>query len=219
MLDGRGVEDFEPMGAVSEHSLDVAAHPNIIVDASRVTGTLAETVVPQTIARVSALENHVENQNNPHRVTLTQVAGQTHHGDLLDVGAQTHAQIDAHLADRANPHKVRADNLTCPEGTVDAGSYCIEIDERTAQTWFEAARACRQAGRRLCSPGEWAAACLDAQALGLKNMTGGREWVDNWSVVPVSTTTDVRPITFGSPGCTDVDSRSATNLIAFRCCE
>jgi hypothetical protein len=219
LLDGRSADDFEPAGAVSDHNLDPAAHPNLVVDASRVTGTLGETAIPQTIARTSALLSHVQNQSNPHKVTLTQAAGQTHHGDLLDVGTQTHAQIDAHVADRANPHKVRADNLICPEGTVDAGSYCIEIDERAAKTWFLAAQTCRQAGRRLCSPGEWAAACLDAQSLGLSSMTGAREWVDNWAVVPVSTTTDVQPITFGSPGCTDVDSRSAGNLIAFRCCE
>jgi hypothetical protein len=213
-------EDFLTGDELDMHIVDPNAHSGMIVDASQVVGMYREEQIPASIARTNALETHVDDRENPHQVTIPQAAGDTHHGDLLDTGVYTHDEVDAHIDTVGNPHGVQLSTLACPPETVDAGAYCIEVEERAAADWFDAAQTCQSLGRRLCRPSEWYAACEAADALGLNGMTGNREWVDNWLVVPVSTASETRVLAFGRLGCSDADvSRRPTSALAYRCCQ
>lgn len=68
----------------------------------------------------------------------------------------------------------------CPTGlTAVNDQYCIEPDERTAESFYDAARICTESGLRLCTWAEWHSACLLATGLGLQNMTGNWEYTDD----------------------------------------
>jgi hypothetical protein len=222
LLEGKGPEDFELTGAVADHNTDPAAHPNLSVDATRITGVLSEEQIPDTVASDQELQSHVQDFNNPHNVTLEQGGVIISHFDIEDTGVNTHAQIDTHLASQNNPHQVRRDQLNCPPGTVDAGAYCIEIQRREgAATWSEAAVICRQAGLRLCTPAEWCAACEDAEDLGITDMTADPdwEWIDNWTAWSVSTLNEMRPVAAGFPDCRGLTAFPKTSTYSFRCCQ
>ena len=218
-LDGKQPDDFEPAGSIADHRVEADPHPNLTIDTSRITGVLDESQISAEIARLVALQAHLNDQGNPHKVDLTQAASETQHDDLQGTGTYGHSAIDAHLDSQLNPHAVRADILDCTSGLADAGSFCIETEERTAADWFAAARACRQAGLRLCSPAEWHSACAQAAALGLQDMTDNREWVDNWMSINISTTNQFRAMTLGRNSCDEVDARDPSSPVAFRCCQ
>jgi hypothetical protein len=219
MLNGKRTTDFEPAGAIATHNSDPSAHPNLSVDASRVSGVLAEGQIPPSITRDSELQAHTQDFDNPHHVNLTQAAGETSHMILLATGTYTHDQIDAHIDSRQNPHGTRADQLVCPAGLVDASAYCIEIQKRAATDWFTAARICREAGLRLCTPMEWCAACAAAADLGLKNMNTDWEWLDNWTAFTEGTLNVYRPLAVGFPDCEKFTSFTASRLTQYRCCQ
>ena len=70
----------------------------------------------------------------------------------------------------------------CLSGMVAVNEqYCMETTERPAVDFFDAAVGCAEAGRRLCSWGEFIAACQEAGALGLTGMINGWEWTNNTS--------------------------------------
>jgi len=70
----------------------------------------------------------------------------------------------------------------CPSGMVAVNAqYCIEPNERAATDFFQAGLSCATPDRRLCSWGEWYAACQQATALGLVGMTNNYEWTNNTS--------------------------------------
>ncbi|MBK9763842.1 MAG: hypothetical protein IPO87_10875 [Flavobacteriales bacterium] len=70
----------------------------------------------------------------------------------------------------------------CPSGMVAVNAqYCIEPTERPASDFFQAGLLCAGQDRRLCTWGEWYAACQQATALGLVGMTNNYEWTNNTS--------------------------------------
>jgi len=219
MLNGKRTTDFEPAGAITGHNTNPDAHSNMSVEATQVTGVLADAQIPTTVVRTTAFQAHTQDFNNPHQVTLPQAAGETSHTLLKDIGVNTHPQIDAHIASQQNPHAVRVDQLACPPGLVDATGYCIEVAKRSATDWFTAARTCQRLGLRLCTPGEWYAACAAAVPLGLEDMTTDWQWIDNWTAFSESTLNVYRPMATGFPNCTTFTSFTASRLTPYRCCQ
>ncbi len=103
--------------------------------------------------------------------------------------------------------------IGCPAGTVDAGSYCIEADERPPATWWNATSIWLSAGMTLCSMIQWYPACAAALP-GLNNMLGNWEWMGDmayWGQFqqPIAGNTTC------GPGGTVWPPTSLTN---FRCC-
>ena len=74
----------------------------------------------------------------------------------------------------------RTERRPCPSGFAEVNElYCIEQAQHDTLTWLDAAIVCGNMDARLCSWGEWYAACTQATALGLQNMTGDWEWTNN----------------------------------------
>ena len=70
----------------------------------------------------------------------------------------------------------------CPSGMVAVNAqYCIEPTERPSSDFFQAGLSCASQDRRLCTWGEWYAACQQATALGLVGMINNYEWTNNTS--------------------------------------
>ena len=105
----------------------------------------------------------------------------------------------------------------CPANFTSVNNeYCIYYNIYDAgRTWFDAAEACGTVGAHLCSWGDWYYACYNAVALGIQNMTGYIQWLDdaaytdNYAKVAGTVTND----------CTGRDSRIVTGVNAYtRCC-
>lgn len=96
----------------------------------------------------------------------------------------------------------------CPSGFTDTGyGYCIQTDENSAMTWFNASDYCADTySARLCSDSEWYNACMNTA--GLNNMTGNQEWVGIWLLS--------YGFVWGGTGCTNVSLGYSAS--AFRCC-
>lgn len=68
----------------------------------------------------------------------------------------------------------------CPSGFVAVNEqYCIEVDQHDTMSFDSAAVLCATLNGRLCTWGEWYAACFNASSLGLANMVGDYEWSNN----------------------------------------
>jgi hypothetical protein len=100
---------------------------------------------------------------------------------------------------------------SCPDGFVALNNkVCIEVFNRdTEYTWFDANSACIDADYRLCTTGEWAAACEN----GIITITSKGEWLDDnvyfGNFMTIIGYGDCRNMAFGQP-----DLPEAT----FRCC-
>lgn len=67
----------------------------------------------------------------------------------------------------------------CPAGMAAINSqYCIELDERPALNFPDAATVCGQLGRKLCSWAEFTVACDRDTVFGLNDMIGNYEWTN-----------------------------------------
>lgn len=101
----------------------------------------------------------------------------------------------------------------CPEGMkAVTDQFCTEIDERTAEPFFDAALTCTQAGRRLCTWGEWINACQLRTSLGLLNMINNWEFTDD-------TANEDNTVRFAGPSCTQAGTFLVNNGgQAYRCC-
>ena len=74
----------------------------------------------------------------------------------------------------------RMDRKPCPAGTVQVNElYCIEAQDRDTTSFDLAAVICGEQGMRMCSWGQWYAACTHASELGLENMSGDWEWTNS----------------------------------------
>ena len=68
----------------------------------------------------------------------------------------------------------------CPTDMVAVtDSYCIDNTEGALLNYYDAAMACGMQGKRLCSWGEFHAACEDRVALGLTDMVDNWEWTNS----------------------------------------
>ena len=100
---------------------------------------------------------------------------------------------------------------SCPAGFTSVNDkYCIQTNENTPDTWWNANDACYAAGARLCSWGEWYVACNNTA--GLNTMTDNQEWVDDAS--NGSSNAKVA----GDGYCKAVGGPSDDSYEAFRCC-
>lgn len=71
------------------------------------------------------------------------------------------------------------DKRPCLAGMVEINSqYCIEIDERPALDFPDAAEVCGNIGGKLCSWAEFSIACHADTVYGVNNMTGNYEWTN-----------------------------------------
>ncbi|HON80224.1 MAG TPA: hypothetical protein PK544_17165, partial [Spirochaetota bacterium] len=99
----------------------------------------------------------------------------------------------------------------CPTGTVDAGNFCVEADERTSDTFFNASGICRTNGMQLCSPSQWTSACT--QVAGLNSITGNGEWADS-----IFYSTAFYGLLMGSANCTSIGMLDPASTAPYRCC-
>lgn len=101
----------------------------------------------------------------------------------LDAGDVASGEVASLLYDGAAFQLIGARRLErrdCPPGMAEVNElYCIEVNERDTARFDGASIACGNADARLCSWGEWYAACVQAAALGLNDMTGNWEWTNN----------------------------------------
>ncbi|MBV6403726.1 MAG: hypothetical protein IT228_03790 [Flavobacteriales bacterium] len=103
----------------------------------------------------------------------------------------------------------------CPPGFVAVTEqFCIEPDQRDTLDFRDAAMVCGALGARLCTWGEFYAACTRAAQLGLNNMTGDWEWTNN------SANADMGVRVVGYSSCTIAATSGALDPPArnFRCC-
>jgi len=71
---------------------------------------------------------------------------------------------------------------TCPEGSAAVNEqFCMEIDQHPASNLYQAMLSCGDQGMRLCTWGEFYAACVNAATLGLNAMTNDWEWTNDAS--------------------------------------
>ncbi|NCT00096.1 collagen-like protein [Candidatus Parcubacteria bacterium] len=107
-------------------------------------------------------------------------------------------------------------SVGCPVGSVALNSnICIDIDERGAMPWPNAADGCIW-GRngRLCSAAEWRIACEHKAELGLVNMINNWEWVDD-----ATGNTDDNFTLMGWQGCSDMSENGMDEtMYNHRCC-
>lgn len=110
-------------------------------------------------------------------------------------------------------------NKRCPSGFVQVSNqFCIEQEERTAETFWNAVVACFNEDARLCDWNEWYQSCIDS-SLGLNDMVNNWEWCDNavnWHTG--SNQSYVRIA--GETDCTDAANGLPTTggLRNYRCC-
>ncbi len=96
----------------------------------------------------------------------------------------------------------------CPAGFVALNdNVCIEQNEKASAVWFDANRDCIDADYRLCSTGEWIAACDNGI---LSDATGNWEWTDDSSGAFF--------LTVGFDRCRRSIDQGPTFPQVFRCC-
>ena len=84
--------------------------------------------------------------------------------------------------DSGNVYKVSlpavSSSDTCPPGFASVNDeYCIEKNERSATTWWNAIQICGSLNAHLCEIYEWYFAALNGSSLGMSNLTGNWEWI------------------------------------------
>lgn len=90
--------------------------------------------------------------------------------------------------------------------------FCIEVNENTAETWWNAAAYCGDQNAHLCSWQEWFYVCQKSGS-GTINMTNDWEWTGEGQSGSPSNATVV-----GNGSCTGSNSESMSNTNTFRCC-
>lgn len=102
----------------------------------------------------------------------------------------------------------------CPDGMVQVNSqFCIEVDERAPESFFQAAVLCAADGRRLCTWAEFHRSCVQQVSLGLQNMVGNSEWADT------AANEELNALVVGRISCTSGGATSTTIYDnSFRCC-
>ena len=90
--------------------------------------------------------------------------------------------------------------------------YCIEVNENTSDTWWNAAKYCGDQNAHLCSWQEWYYVCQKSGS-GTINMTNDWEWTGDGQTGSPSTATVV-----GNGSCNGSSSESMNNSKTFRCC-
>jgi hypothetical protein len=108
----------------------------------------------------------------------------------------------------------------CPEGYMAyAPAACIDPAPRAPATFYQAADSCLRAGGRLCSMGEWVAACTLVP--GFMDQVSQAEWVDH----AANNADRTKVIGIGEngyngsgTGCDYGGHRLPTAILPYRCC-
>jgi hypothetical protein len=109
---------------------------------------------------------------------------------------------------------------SCPVGLLPyATAACIDPLPRPAASFYQAADSCVQIGARLCTMGEWVAAC--AIVPGFMEQVSQAEWVDH----AANSADRAKVIGVGEngysgagTGCDYGGHRSPSNFLPYRCC-
>ncbi|MCC7502695.1 MAG: hypothetical protein IT229_09210 [Flavobacteriales bacterium] len=103
----------------------------------------------------------------------------------------------------------------CPSGFVAVNDrYCIEVAQHDTMAYDSAAVLCGSLNGRLCTWGEWYAACYNATNLGLTNMVGDYEWTKN----AANANNSVRVVGRFSCNTGALGDAWASPARSFRCC-
>ncbi len=103
----------------------------------------------------------------------------------------------------------------CPAGFSEINSqYCIEVNERPALDFPDAAVVCGNAGGKLCSWAEFYAACERDSIHGLNDMTGNYEWTNTTA----NGDDHVRMAGWVNCRSAGTNATISTTPRAFRCC-
>lgn len=103
-------------------------------------------------------------------------------------------------------------NNTCPSGYADAGDYCIEQNERSPASWWDATVTCKNAGAQLCPLIQWYPACIQGLA---SNMTNNYEWIGDMAYH----VSQYHAVYIGSGSCTSGSvTPPGSSSFNFRCC-
>lgn len=88
-------------------------------------------------------------------------------------------QVIATIFNGSNFQYLNYENSDCPDGFIKVTSeYCIEINERPVDPFYDAVVNCYDQNARLCNWGEWYYACSSLGA-SLNNMTNNWEYTDD----------------------------------------
>lgn len=102
----------------------------------------------------------------------------------------------------------------CPAGDWSAinEQFCIEVNEHSADTWWNASKACGDQNSHLCSWDEWYYVCQKSGS-GTINMTNDWEWTNSGQPGGTPTAT-----VLGNGSCTSSSTETMSNTKTFRCC-
>lgn len=225
LIAGKSADELVASASLDLHFNDPSAHHAKTTDAAEIiSGVFSEQRIPSSIARQEELNSHINDQNNPHNVDLTQAAGLTRHDDLLGAeGFLGHETIEDHILGKESDISSPLNDHKCPDDMIQVGAACMDTDiqrqggDPLELTWFEAAAHCASENKRLCASSEWYAGCEDRENLDLDNIGSLGEWVDQWA--SDITSTSLRPVYWGLGGCES--SRAANSpgeAMRFRCC-
>ena len=120
--------------------------------------------------------NATTSGNNASALALLTTDIQTQSSDIADHASDINSLSDSIVA--------LEDEISCPTDMVDAGGFCIDIEQNTSASWQGQTNVCQSEGKRLCSMAEWIGACSSQSTLGLNNMLSGNfEYVDEYWVM------------------------------------
>jgi len=98
------------------------------------------------------------------------------------------------------------------QGPTGATGPAGEVNERTANTWWNASKACGDLNASLCTWDEWYYTCQKSGS-GTVNMTNDWEWTNYGQPGGTSTATVV-----GNTACDKSNTAVMTATNTFRCC-
>ena len=96
--------------------------------------------------------------------------------------------------------------------TFSPKQFCIEVNERSATTWWDASKLCGDQDAHLCTWDEWYYTCQKSGS-GTINMINDWEWTNTGQPGATPTATVV-----GNGSCTGSDAVPMSNTKSFRCC-
>ena len=102
----------------------------------------------------------------------------------------------------------------CPAGDWSAinEQFCIEVNENSADTWWNASKFCGDQNSHLCTWDEWYYTCQKSGS-GTINMTNDWEWTNTGQPGAIPSATVI-----GSGSCLDSSTELMSITNSFRCC-
>ena len=194
LLSANAVAISSNTAAISTNQTNIAANTSSLSSLSSTVSSLSSTVstlsgtvsgLSTTVTGLSSSVTSLSGDLSDLQSDVSALDGELSSlsGDVSDIESSV-STLDADLdAIDASVADLESDT-SCPSDMADAGGYCIDINENSAQSWQAQAIQCQSEGKRMCSLAEWIGACNDRSALGLSNMLDGDfEYVDEYWVM------------------------------------